>query len=137
VADFLFRKAEMSARNVDELMDIWTTSKDQDDEYGPFASHEHLYATIDAISHGDAPWKSFTTSFVGNIQPDVPSWQTSDYEVWYRDPSTVIKNMLANPDFNEQFDYAPFVELDTTGERRWNEFMSGNFSWRHAVRVLS
>jgi len=41
--------------------------------------------------------------------------------------------MLDNPDFDNQFDYAPYVELDKAGQRRWNEFMSGNFSWRHAV----
>lgn len=136
VGDFLFRKAEMSAGNVNELMDMWATLKDQDGEYGPFICHEHLYATIDAISHGDAPLKSFTTSFAGDIQSNAPSWQTSDYEVWYRDPSTVIKNMLANPDFKGEFDYAPFVELDTAGERRWNEFMSGNFSWRRADMIF-
>ena len=134
MADFLYRKVEMSAGNIDELMDIWATSKEvQEDLLGPFTSHEHLYATIDSIPHGDAPWKSFTVSFVGDIQTNAPNWQTTDYEVWYRDPMTVIKNMLDNPDFDKDFDYAPFVELDSAGERRWNEFMSGNFSWRHAV----
>ena len=41
--------------------------------------------------------------------------------------------MLDNPDLNGHFDYAPYVDLDKAGNRRWNEFMSGNFSWRHAV----
>ncbi|KAF8816181.1 hypothetical protein BYT27DRAFT_7077700 [Phlegmacium glaucopus] len=135
MGDFLYRKAGMSAGNIDELMDIWASSRAEDDESSPFTSHEHMYATIDAIPHGDAPWTSFTASFVGDIQSNAPSWQTADYEVWYRDPSTVIKNMLANPDFHPEFDYAPFVELDNAGERRWNEFMSGNFCWRHADTI--
>jgi hypothetical protein len=44
--------------------------------------------------------------------------------------------MLKNPDFSSQFDYAPYIDLDKSGQRRWNEFMSGNFSWRHAVSLL-
>ena len=41
--------------------------------------------------------------------------------------------MLNNLDFDGHFDYTPYVDLDKAGNRRWNEFMSGNFSWRHVV----
>ena len=41
--------------------------------------------------------------------------------------------MLDNPDFDGHFNYTPYVDLDKAGNRRWNEFMSGNFSWRHVV----
>ncbi|KAF8876420.1 hypothetical protein BD779DRAFT_1613320 [Infundibulicybe gibba] len=134
--DLLYRKVEMSGGNIDELMDIWATSKVASGDPAPFVSHEHMYATIDAITHGDAPWKSFHTGYVGEVGVNAPSWQLQDYEVWYRDPSVVIKNMLDNPEFHGEFDYAPFVEVDKSGQRCWNEFMSGNFSWRHANDIF-
>jgi hypothetical protein len=140
MGEFLYKKVEMSAGDIDELMDIWATSKaiddsdsDDSDEFSPFSSHEHMYATIDEIKHGDAPWKSFTISYAGHLGQDPPSWQLQDYQVWYRDPDVVATNMLDNPDFDGEFDYAPYVEVDKSGQRRWNEPMSGNFPWRHAV----
>ena len=145
MGEFLYKKVEMSAGDIDELMDIWATSKAVDDSdldesdgisESPFSSHEHMYATIDEIKHGDAPWKSFTISYAGHLGPDPPSWQLQDYQVWYRDPDVVAANMLDNPDFDGEFDYAPHVELDKSGQRRWNEPMSGNFAWRHAVRFI-
>ena len=84
MGEFLYKKVEMSAGDVDEIMDIWATSKavddsdadlDNSDHISPFSSHEHMYATIDEIKHGDAPWKSFTISYAGHLGPDPPSWQ--------------------------------------------------------------
>jgi len=133
-ADFLFRKDEMSAPNIDYLMELWAMSMAKHNDLGPFDSYDHLYATIDATKLGDAPWKSFSTTFSGPIEPDAPSWKLASYQVWYRDPDVVIRNLLDNPDFDGEFDYAPYVQLDKDGNRRWNDFMSGNFSWRHCVR---
>jgi len=132
---WLYHKTEVSAGDIDELMDIWGSgfSLDQDKSLPPFDSHNHLYETIDSIDHGNAPWHSFTTSYAGEIGPNAPSWQTKEYTVCYRDPRVVIANLFDNPDFNGQFEYAPYVEINQSGERCWNEFMSGNLSWRHAV----
>ena len=107
------------------------------DDWAPFSSYEQVYGTIDNIKHGDAPWKFFTTSFAGELGPNAltPTWQLEDYDVWFRDPDVVIQNMLNNPDFDGQFDYTPYIDLDKTGQRKLNEFMSGNFSWRHAVSL--
>jgi hypothetical protein len=58
--------------------------------------------------------------------------QTS-YEVWYRNPETVISMMLDNPDFEGQFDLCPYVDLDDAGRRHWSNVMSGNIAWRHCV----
>lgn len=133
--DFLYRQEEMSAGNIDTLLDLWALNMAKYDDCGPFSCYEHMYSTIDEIEKGDAPWKSFTTSYAGELDRNSPSWQLQDYEVWFRDPDVVIRNMLDNPDFNGQFDYVPYVDLDKSGQRSWNEFMSGNFSWRHAVSL--
>ena len=107
MAEFLYKKVEMSAGDIDELMDIWATSKAVDheldsdcEEISPFSSHEHMNTTIDEIKHGDAAWKSFTISYAGDLGQDPPSWQLQDYQVWYRDPDIVATNMLDNPDFD-------------------------------------
>ncbi|KAF8870453.1 hypothetical protein BD779DRAFT_1614118 [Infundibulicybe gibba] len=136
LADFAFRKTEMSTTNIDELMEIWALSMAKHGDLGPFSSYEHMYSTIDATRLGDAPWKSFTVSFSGETNSESPTWKTSEYEVLYRDPDTVIHNMLDNPDFDGQFDYAPYIGLDKSGQRRWNDFMSGNFAWRHCNEIF-
>lgn len=100
----------------------------------PFSSYDEMYATT--IAHGNAPWKCFSTSYSGAIGRGTPSWQLARYDVWYRDPDVVIANLLSNPEFDTQFDYTPYTETDSTGKRRWSDFMSANFAWRHGVRFL-
>lgn len=123
----------MSAGDIDELMDIWAHSMEGQDIHGPFHSFKDMYAMIDATQCGDAPWKCFSTTYSGPVTENAPSWQLTSYDVWYRNPAVVIANLLENPDFDGQFDYAPYVELDKNGDRHWSDFMSGNFAWRHSV----
>ncbi len=133
LADFLYRKAQMSASNIDELLEIWALNMAHNDDLGPFSTYEQMYGAIDSISFGDAPWKCFTAGYQGDKAANHPDWQDAEYDVWYRDPAVVIKQLFDNPDFHEQFDYAPYVGLNKSGKRTWSDFMSGNFSWRHCV----
>ena len=134
LADFLYRKAEMSAGNIDELLEIWALTMAQNDELGPFNSYEQMYGAIDSIELGDVPWKCFTAGYQGDRAQNGPAWQDAQYAVWYRDPALVIKQLFDNPDFDKQFDYTAYVGLNTAGKRTWSDFMSGNFAWRHSVR---
>jgi hypothetical protein len=131
-ANFLYRRVEMSAGNIDELFDIWAESNENGED-PPFNSHEHVYETIDATQHGDAPWHCFAVSYNGEARHPCPSWQTGEWEVFYRDPNVVLTQMLQNPDFDGQFDYAAYVGLDKSGKRYWSDFMSGNFAYRWSV----
>jgi hypothetical protein len=133
-AEFLYRRAEMSAGNIDELLDIWAESMENGEDAPPFKSHEYVYDTIDATRHGDAPWKCFAVSYNGEATANCPTWQLAEWEVYYRDPDIVLSNMLDNPDFNGLFDYAAYVGLDKAGKRYWSDFMSGNFAYRRSVR---
>lgn len=126
----------MSAPDINYLMEIWALSMAKHNDLGPFNSYEHMYAAIDATSHGDAPWQCFSTSYNGPTTSTSPSWKHAEYEVWYRDPDKVLQNLLDNPDFRGQFDYAPYVELGADGERKWSDFLSGNYSWRHSVSTI-
>ena len=132
-ADFLYRRAEMSAGNIDELLDIWAESMMESGEDPPFKSHEHVYETIDATKHGDAPWNCLVVSYNGEASNTCPSWQMDEWEVFYRNPDLVLRQMLENPDFNGQIDYAAYVGLDKTGKRYWSDFMSGNYAYRRSV----
>ncbi|KAJ6594882.1 hypothetical protein B0H19DRAFT_1284660 [Mycena capillaripes] len=134
LADFLFRKVQMSSKNIDELLDMWASSSLKHDEPGPFQDFKDLYETIDATSVGDAPWKCFQTEPL-NPAADAPVWARQQYEIWYRDPDVVIANMLDNPDFDGAFDTKPYVHLDANGGRHWSDFMSANFAWRHCDRI--
>ncbi|KAF9536209.1 hypothetical protein CPC08DRAFT_652237, partial [Agrocybe pediades] len=137
MADFLYCRDEMSANNIDELMDIWLDGKAGSEDCGPFDTHEQMYATIDHIKHGNAPWQSFTMSYAGELPEQPESWQLREYQVWFRDPKVVLENMLKNPDFEGEINYLPYVELNASDEHCWNEFMSGNFAWRHASTIYA
>ena len=133
LANFAFWCTELSGPNCNELLNIWALDKMEHNELAPFASYEHMYAVIDSTKHGNVPWQSFKISWAGEITPDSPMWQREEYEICYCDPDAIIQDMLDNPDFNGQFDYVPYVELDKSGKCWWNNFMSGSFSWRHCV----
>ncbi len=139
IADLLFRRMEASASSLDDLFSIWGLS-DNEATVAPFTKHQDLYDSIDQSPLGDAPWKSLSVTPPGGIStstddvpPNQPQWKTKPYEVWYRDPMVVLRNMLDNPDFNHEFDYVPYIELDAAKERKWSDFMSANFAWKRCV----
>ncbi len=141
VADLLYRQVEMSAANVDALMELWTLSLAGSEGTGmaPFTSHSHLHAKIDESHLGDVPWQCLATTpsqaeGVGN-SAQVPLWMRTSYQIWYRNPNVVVANMLANVDFAGQFDWRPYVETNAAGARRWNNVLSANLAWRHCVSV--
>ncbi|KAH9960987.1 hypothetical protein BJV74DRAFT_871953 [Russula compacta] len=54
------------------------------------------------------------------------------YDVWFQDPKVVLQNQLGNPDFKDEFDYAPFQKFDDNGEQEWKDFMSANWGYEQA-----
>ncbi|KAF7333127.1 hypothetical protein MVEN_02378200 [Mycena venus] len=125
----------MSQGNIDYLLELWGLSMMKHGDLGPYDNYQQLYAAIDDIRVGDAPWKCFKTA--GDPRADAPDWARQEYEVWYRDPDVVIRNMLDNPDFAGEFDTTPYVELDRDGQRRWSDFMSGNFAWKQCDKIIA
>lgn len=133
IAEFLFKRNQMPATEIDDLMDMWGDHSGT----APFSNHKDVYSTIDSIPIGDAPWESFSVSYSGDLPNGVvPPWMTTEYEVWHRNPSVVIKNQLSNPDFKDEINYTPFQEFAENGERQWQNLMSGNWAWSQAVRIL-
>jgi len=124
----------MSAGDIDYLLDIWAATLAPHRDSPPFKNHKDLYSTVDATPLGDVPWDSFSLKYNGTL-PDgeVPSWMSSEYDVWFRDPRCLVQNLISNPDFLGEFDYSPLREYDADGNRRYQNFMSGNWAWKQAV----
>ncbi|KAN0139618.1 hypothetical protein V8E53_002280 [Lactarius tabidus] len=136
LADLLYRRAEVSAGNIDFLLELWSLSM-EDAGSAPFGDHGDMHAAIDSSALGDAPWQCLTTGFSEGVDEGAPTWMHTSYEVWYRDPDVVVSAMLANPDFNGQFDLRAYIDLNAKGERRWGNVMSGNIAWRHSDDIFA
>ena len=137
-AEFLFKRVKMSAGNIDILCTLWAASLDEFAADPPFTGHCDLYSTIDAIPVGGVPWQSASFTYDGpRPEPsegvEIPKWMENEYEIWFRDPRLLFKNMLANRDFHGSFDYAPFRQYDDKGIRRYEHLMSADWAWKQAV----
>lgn len=115
-------------------MRLWAASVLRHNDRAPFADHNDLHQVIDGIPLGDVSWKSVQVQYSGEIPENgAPSWMRKSYDVWFRDPNIVVENLLSNPDFNNRFDYVPYREFEPSGQCRWENMMSGNWAWNHAV----
>ncbi|KAF8833042.1 hypothetical protein BDN67DRAFT_873627, partial [Paxillus ammoniavirescens] len=65
LSDFLYRRVEMSASNIDFLMEVWAFEVMRHGLTSPFTSHEHVYKMIDKIHVGDIPWKCLSMNYSG------------------------------------------------------------------------
>ncbi|KAG2347176.1 hypothetical protein BDR05DRAFT_945548 [Suillus weaverae] len=127
--------AQMSAPNINTLLDLWAVSLLKHGNMPPFADHKDLYKTIDNIPIGGVNWQSFKIQYSGEKLdiPDVPSWMNQQFNIWYRDPREVARNILANPDYVNDFDYCPFCEYSVSkDEHCYQDFMSGDWAWQQA-----
>ena len=88
IGDFLFRRAELSGKKIDELMQLWSCTLPEDQD-PPFAGHSHLYHTIDSIQFGDVPWQRLFIKYQGPSLHSgymIPSWMIYEYDIWFRNP---------------------------------------------------
>jgi hypothetical protein len=127
----------MLGTEIDELMQIWVNLLPEGQD-PPFSDHTDLYNIIDTTALGDAPWQSFSINYSSELPKDsnIPPWMLGEYDIWFRDPKVVLQNQIANPDFKDEFDYAPFQKFNDNGEREWKDFMSANWSFQQVVRTF-
>ncbi|KAG2030826.1 hypothetical protein BDR03DRAFT_936547 [Suillus americanus] len=133
-AEYFFVKNQTPAAQVNKLLDLWASTLKKHNDKPPFTDCRDLYKTIDKTPLGDVKWQSFSVHYNGERpDTDVPPWMDQVFEVWYRDPREVIRNMLANADYAKEFYYRPYREFSTDGnERQWKDFMSGDWAWDQA-----
>ncbi|KAJ7255147.1 hypothetical protein C8J57DRAFT_1437087 [Mycena rebaudengoi] len=107
LADLLYRRVQMSAGAINELMQNWAVRPESAGD-PPFADAEDMYNTIDATEIGHVPWESFAVKYNQPITPgDNSPWKTQDYIVHFCDPRKVLQQQLANPDFKLEMDFVP------------------------------
>jgi hypothetical protein len=134
LANFIYCRNQMSTSDIDTLLLLWDASAAMYGESPLFQNHKDLYNTIDATPLGDIAWKSFSLQFNGNLpEGEVPSWMGASYDVWFHDLRELVHNIIANPDFENGFDYTPYQEHAADGSRRYHNFMSANWSWKQVV----
>ncbi|KAG1819102.1 uncharacterized protein BJ212DRAFT_1446229 [Suillus subaureus] len=137
---FLYKKVQMSAGDIDKLMHLWGLGLAQHGDTPPFADHRDLYSTIDEMPIGDVTWQSFLMKYGADADPasDLTLWMDTTYTTWFHDPHTIICNMLGNPDFKNEMDYALYHEWKGQGEsatRQWHNVMSGDWAWDQADEI--
>ncbi|KAH9990721.1 hypothetical protein BJV77DRAFT_1060934 [Russula vinacea] len=122
LAHFLFKRNQMPGTEIDKIMQIWANTL-PDDCDPPFANHADLYATIDATTLGNAPWQSFSVTYMGTLPEhgEILPWMLTAYD-----------NQLRNPSFKNQFDYTPYQKFNDNGEHEWGDFMSANWAYQQA-----
>ncbi|OAX31653.1 hypothetical protein K503DRAFT_727701 [Rhizopogon vinicolor AM-OR11-026] len=126
----------MSAGNIDKLLHLWGITLAVHGDDPPFADHRDLYNVIDSTLTGELPWESFRLEYAGDRSEGEAPWMNKEYDVFYRDPREVVRNMLGNPDFKDELDFTPYREWeerpDGSHNRRWRDFMSGDWAWDQA-----
>lgn len=134
-AEFLYKQNQMPAGQIYRLLDLWASTLTKHNDNPPFADHRDLYNVIDSSAFGDVPWQHFTVAYEGERLADEDKpWMDGEYEVWFRDPREVARNMLANSTYANEIDYCPYREYSTEGDKRqWKDFMSGDWVWDQAV----
>ncbi|TFK61433.1 hypothetical protein BDN72DRAFT_904104 [Pluteus cervinus] len=143
-AELLYQRNRMPMAQIDVLMALWQASLLQsfdpavDDEPAspPFANHKELLATIDATDLADVAWESLQFEYDGQLPSGgVPEWMTKKYEVWFRDPRKLVQNMLKNPNFDGEFDYAPYQRFAGKDGQEYQDFMSGKWAWAQSDEI--
>ena len=135
LAELLYSSVQMSQGNIDSLFKICVGGQ------VPFSNHNELYAAIDEHPVGGVPWQSFSVKYTDvhsdNNDAPRPKWMSDVHEVFYRDPRLVVHEMLANPDFKDDMDFAPYRVFDQDGVRTYQHLMSGNWAWEQAVCFIT
>lgn len=127
----------MLVGHIDMLLNLWAASLHKHGDEPPFSNHSKLYDTIDSTPLGNVPWEAFNLKTDYALpENEVLAWMTSEYNVWFHNLHSVIHNLLSNPDFDGEFDYAPYQEYDTSENHHFQDFMSENWAWKQVVRIL-
>ncbi|CAA7264658.1 unnamed protein product [Cyclocybe aegerita] len=114
-AKLLYKDVEMSASNIDRLL--------------------QLLAAL--IKQGEVTWDSFSVQYNGSpADSDMPQppWMDQTYEVWFHDPLKVLDNQIGNPDFKNEMDYAP-KQVFHKGKHQYQDLMTGNWAWEQADKI--
>ena len=129
---------ESSAAKISEGLDLWsaTSFKHGSSTGAPWKTAKDMYATIDAVQAGSLPFKTHHFYYKGPKLLTPPSWMEEPYDLDARDALAVVRLQLATLTFKDQFDYVPYQEFNSKGERIWSNLMSAQWAFKQAVCSL-
>ncbi|KAI0739826.1 hypothetical protein C8Q80DRAFT_1222090 [Daedaleopsis nitida] len=133
LADYLYRREQMSSKKINELMQILACFFNKG-QAPPFAGHADLYNHIQLIEHGEPDREHFSIVHNDPVAGAraVPSWKIKEYTVFFCDPCLVLHNQMANPDFKNYTDYVPKRVYNEKGQWVYKDFASGDWVWTQA-----
>ncbi len=131
---FHFVKQQTSKSGINKALDLWVASVLEYGENVPWTDAQELYATIDSIQHGQAPWKAFKLSYCGPLPEGIPPWWMMDtFELCTRDSWTLLHQQLETTDFKDKIHYVPYKQFRGDGSRVWSNLMSADWAAKQAV----
>ncbi|RXW16757.1 hypothetical protein EST38_g9099 [Candolleomyces aberdarensis] len=144
-AHYHYVELETSAAKINTALDHWRAAtivalgSDVDERNSaPWSTAEDLYAMIDSIQTGGAPFKTVYLRYNGPKPPiNPPAWMTATYELCLRDARLVLEQQLQNPEFKSQFETTPYRQFNSAGDRVYSNLMSGDWVWREADTIAA
>lgn len=134
-AHYHFVELQSSERQINKGLDLWLAAniKAGSDTPLPWSSADDMYTTIDSIQEGNTPFKTVRFKYNGPLPAHPPRWMLETYELCTRDSRAVLHHQLATTDFADQFNYKPYRQFNSKGDRVWSNLMSGDWAWKEAV----
>ncbi|KDQ55767.1 hypothetical protein JAAARDRAFT_195586 [Jaapia argillacea MUCL 33604] len=135
-ADLHFVESQSSARAIGKSVGVWAASLHQLGAKVPWKNTTDLYATIDEIQNGSAPWKVYTIRYQGPLPVGTPpKWMTQTYELCTRDSRLVLHNQVATPAFKNQQNRRAYRQFNKDGKRLYSNLMSADFAWQQSDMI--
>jgi hypothetical protein len=136
-AHYHFVEVQSSAIKIDKALDMWAASVMEFGADAPWKTSADLYKTIDAIQHGDLPWKTYRIRYQGPRPPGTPpKWMMETYKLYARDTRQVLHHQLATKDFKDKINLVPYRQFNAKGQWIWSNLMSADWAWSQAVRTV-
>lgn len=134
-ANFQFTDLQASRSNINRALDLWKAAvvKAGSEEDLPWSNADELYATIDAIQEGDAPWITIPFKYNGPLPKNPPKWMLETYELCTRDSRLLLHQQLSTTEFVDQINYVPYRQFQANGDHVWSNLLSADWSWTQAV----
>lgn len=133
-AYFHFVKQQTSESGINKALDLWAASVLEFGGDIPWSNAQELYATIDSIQHGEAPWRTFKLHYNGPLPEGTPPrWMTDSFKLCTRDSRILLQQQLETTEFKDKIHYVPYQQFRGDGSRVWSNLMSGDWAAKQAV----
>jgi len=131
---FHFVEKQTSEAGINKALDLWAASVLEHGGEIPWSNAKELYATIDTIQHGEAPWRTFELRYNGPLPEGTPPrWMSETFELCTRDSRTLLHQQLGMNEFKDEIHYVPYQQFRGDGSRVWSNLMSADWAAKQAV----